>query len=217
MFPVVMLVLNVSSVAVLWFGSFRIDAGDMQVGSLIAFLSYLIQILMAVMMATFLAVLLPRATVSADRIAEVLDTEPSVVAPPAPVTELAAGGQVELRDATFAYPGAEAPVLHAVSFTARPGKITAIIGSTGSGKTTLVNLLPRLFDVTGGAVLVDGVDVRELDPELLWSRIGLVPQKPYLFSGTVRSEEHTSELQSREKLVCRLLLEKQKVIADYQR
>jgi len=187
MFPVVMLVLNVSSVAVLWFGSFRIDAGDMQVGSLIAFLSYLIQILMAVMMATFLAVLLPRATVSADRIAEVLDTEPTVVAPPAPVTELAAGGQVELRDATFAYPGAEAPVLHAVSFTARPGKITAIIGSTGSGKTTLVNLLPRLFDVTGGAVLVDGVDVRELDPELLWSRIGLIPQRPYLFSGSIAS------------------------------
>ena len=187
MFPVVMLVLNVSSVAVLWFGSFRIDAGDMQVGSLIAFLSYLIQILMAVMMATFMAVLLPRATVSADRIGEVLHTEPSVVAPLAPVTELATAGEVELRDATFAYPGAEEPVLRELSFTARPGRMTAIIGSTGSGKTTLVNLLPRLFDVTGGAVLVDGVDVRELDPELLWSRIGLVPQKPYLFSGTIAS------------------------------
>ena len=187
MFPVVMLVLNVSSVAVLWFGAFRIDAGDMQVGSLIAFLSYLIQILMAVMMATFMAVLLPRATVSADRIGEVLDTEPSVVAPTAPVTELAPGGEVELRDATFAYPGAEAPVLRELSFTARPGRMTAIIGSTGSGKTTLVNLLPRLFDVTGGAVLVDGVDVRELDPELLWSRIGLIPQKPYLFSGSIAS------------------------------
>ncbi|AYF98458.1 ABC transporter ATP-binding protein [Protaetiibacter intestinalis] len=187
MFPVVILVLNVSSVAVLWFGAFRIEDGDMQIGSLIAFLSYLIQILMAVMMATFLAVLLPRAAVSADRIGEVLDTEPSVVAPATPVTELAPGGEVELREATFAYPGAEAPVLHKVSFTARPGKTTAIIGSTGSGKTTLVNLLPRLFDVTGGAVLVDGVDVRELDPELLWGRIGLIPQKPYLFSGTVAS------------------------------
>ncbi|MFT4285156.1 MAG: ABC transporter ATP-binding protein [Protaetiibacter sp.] len=187
MFPVVMLVLNVSSVAVLWFGAFRIEDGDMQVGSLIAFLSYLIQILMAVMMATFLAVLLPRAAVSADRIGEVLDTEPSVVAPLAPVTELATGGEVELRDATFAYPGAEAPVLREVSFTARPGRMTAIIGSTGSGKTTLVNLLPRLFDVTGGAVLVDGVDLRELDPEVLWGRIGLIPQRPYLFSGTVAS------------------------------
>ncbi len=187
MFPVVMLILNVSSVAVLWFGAFRIEEGDLQVGSLIAFLSYLIQILMAVMMATFLAVLLPRAAVSADRIGEVLETEPSVVAPAAPVTELDTRGEVELRAATFAYPGAEAPVLRDVSFTARPGRMTAIIGSTGSGKTTLVNLLPRLFDVTGGAVLVDGVDVRELDPELLWSRIGLVPQKPYLFSGTVAS------------------------------
>jgi ATP-binding cassette subfamily B protein len=132
-------------------------------------------------------VLLPRATVSADRIGEVLETEPSVVAPVAPITELATGGEVELRDATFAYPGAEAPVLRSLSFTARPGKMTAIIGSTGSGKTTLVNLLPRLFDVTGGAVLVDGVDVRELDPEVLWSRIGLIPQRPYLFSGTVAS------------------------------
>jgi ATP-binding cassette subfamily B protein len=187
MFPVVMLILNVSSVAVLWFGAFRIEDGDMQVGSLIAFLSYLIQILMAVMMATFMAVLLPRAIVSAGRIGEVLDTEPSVVAPLAPVTELTATGEVELRNATFAYPGAEAPVLRDVSFTARPGRTTAIIGSTGAGKTTLLNLLPRLFDVTGGAVFVDGVDVRELDPELLWSRIGLVPQKPYLFSGTIAS------------------------------
>ncbi|HET8896129.1 MAG TPA: ABC transporter ATP-binding protein, partial [Protaetiibacter sp.] len=148
---------------------------------------YLIQILMAVMMATFMAVLLPRATVSADRIGEVLDTEPSVVAPVSPIMEVASVGEVELRDATFAYPGAEAPVLHELSFRARPGKMTAIVGSTGAGKTTLVNLFPRLFDVTGGAVLVDGVDVRELDPELLWSRIGLVPQRPYLFSGSVAS------------------------------
>jgi len=187
MFPAVMLILNGSSVAVLWFGAHRIESGEMQIGSLIAFLSYLIQILMAVMMATFMAVLLPRAAVSADRIGEVLETESSVRPPVAPVTELPLHGQVELRNATFAYPGAEQPVLRDVSFTARPGQTTAIIGSTGAGKTTLVNLLPRLFDVTDGAVLVDGVDVRELDPDLLWSRMGLVPQRAYLFSGTVTS------------------------------
>ncbi len=187
MFPIVMLVLNVSSVAVLWFGAYRIQDGSLQVGSLTAFLSYLIQILTAVMMATFLAFLLPRAAVSADRIGEVLDPTSSVVAPTAPVTELRAHGQVELRSAAFSYPGAEQPVLRDVSFTARPGQTTAIVGSTGSGKTTLVSLLPRLFDVTGGAVLVDGVDVRELDPDLLWGRIGLVPQRAYLFSGTVAS------------------------------
>jgi ATP-binding cassette, subfamily B, multidrug efflux pump len=187
MFPFVMLVLNVSSVAVLWFGAYRVDAGDLQVGSLTAFLLYLAQILMAVMMATFMAVILPRAAVSADRIGEVLETEPSVRTPDSPVTSVQTAGEVELRDATFTYPGADQPVLRSVSFTARPGTVTAIIGSTGSGKTTLVNLLPRLFDATGGAVLVDGVDVRELDPELLWSRIGLIPQKAYLFSGTVAS------------------------------
>jgi ATP-binding cassette subfamily B protein len=187
MFPFVMLVMNVSSVAVLWFGAGRINTGDLQVGSLVAFLSYLIQILMAVMMATFMAVLLPRAAVSGDRIGEVLATESSVVAPLHPVTELATAGRVELRGATFSYPGADQPVLHDVSFTASPGTTTAIIGSTGAGKTTLVNLLPRLFDVTDGAVLVDGVDVREVDPELLWSRMGFIPQRPYLFSGTVAS------------------------------
>ena len=187
MFPFVMLVMNVSSVAVLWFGAQRIDAGHLQIGSLVAFLSYLIQILMAVMMATFMAVLLPRAAVSGDRIGEVLKTESSVVAPSDPVSDFTSAGQVELRGATFSYPGADQPVLHEVSFTAKPGTTTAIIGSTGAGKTTLINLLPRLFDVTGGAVLVDGVDVREVDPEQLWARIGLIPQKPYLFSGTVRS------------------------------
>ena len=187
MFPMVMLVLNVSSVAVLWFGASRIEAGEMQIGQLTAFLSYLIQILMAVMMATFIAVLLPRAAVSADRIGEVLDTEPSVVPPVNGVTELTQVGRVELKGATFTYPGAEQPVLRDVSFTAKRGQTTAIIGSTGSGKTTLVNLLPRLFDVTGGAVLVDGIDVRELDPDTLWSKIGLVPQRAYLFSGTVAS------------------------------
>ena len=187
MFPIVLLVLNVSSVAVLWFGAFRIESGLMQVGALTAFLTYLIQILMAVLMATFIAVLLPRAAVSADRIGEVLQTPSSVVLPANPVTTLEASGRVELRDVSFAYPGAEHPVLDGVSLVAERGRTTAIIGSTGSGKTTLISLLPRLFDVTDGAVLVDGVDVRELDADLLWSRIGLVPQRPYLFSGTVAS------------------------------
>jgi ATP-binding cassette subfamily B protein len=187
MFPFVMLVLNVSSVAVLWFGAYRVDGGDLAFGSLTAFLLYLAQILMAVMMATFMAVILPRAAVSADRIGEVLDTEPSVHAPDEPVTSVPLAGQVELRAAGFSYPGADQPVLRDVSFTARPGTVTAIIGSTGSGKTTLVNLLPRLFDATAGEVLVDGVDVRRLDPEILWSRIGLIPQRAYLFSGTVAS------------------------------
>jgi len=187
MFPTVMLVLNVSSVAVIWFGSFRIEDGSMQVGTLIAFLSYLMQILMSVMMATFMAVMIPRAAVSADRIGEVLGTSSSVLPPEQPVTSAVRRGELEMRDVGFAYPGAEHPVLQGINFTARAGETTAIIGSTGSGKTTLVNLMPRLFDVTSGAVLMDGVDVRDLDPDLLWGHIGLVPQKPYLFSGTVRS------------------------------
>ncbi|GAA2753443.1 ABC transporter ATP-binding protein [Amnibacterium kyonggiense] len=187
MFPFVMLVLNVSSVAVIWFGAFRIDDGSLQVGQLTAFLSYLVQILMAVMLATFLAVILPRANVSAKRIGEVLETVSSVLAPEAPQPIAAADGTVELLAAAFAYPGAEQPVLHEVSLHARPGETVAIIGSTGAGKTTLVNLLPRLFDATGGTVVVDGTDVRQLDPELLWSRIGLVPQRAFLFSGTVAS------------------------------
>jgi len=159
----------------------------MQVGTLIAFLSYLMQILMSVMMATFMAVMIPRASVSADRIGEVLGTSSSVLPPEQPVTSAVRRGELEMRDVGFAYPGAEHPVLSGISFTARAGETTAIIGSTGSGKTTLVNLMPRLFDVTSGAVLMDGVDVRNLDPDLLWGHIGLVPQKPYLFSGTVRS------------------------------
>jgi ATP-binding cassette subfamily B multidrug efflux pump len=187
MFPVVMLVLNVSSVAVIWFGAFRIEDGSMQVGTLIAFLSYLMQILMAVMMATFMAVMIPRATVSADRIGEVLNTASSVVPPANPVNQIAGHGELELRDVGFAYPGADQPVLSNISFVARPGHTTAIIGSTGSGKSTLVNLMPRLFDATSGSVLFGGVDVRQLNPDLLWGHIGLVPQKPYLFSGTVRS------------------------------
>ncbi|MEV4952128.1 ABC transporter ATP-binding protein [Paenarthrobacter nitroguajacolicus] len=187
MFPVVMLVMNVSSVAVIWFGSFRIEDGSMQVGTLIAFLSYLMQILMSVMMATFMAVMIPRASVSADRIGEVLDTESSVQPPSKPVTGGIRRGELEMRDVGFAYPGAEQPVLSGLSLTARAGETTAIIGSTGAGKTTLVNLMPRLFDATSGSVRMDGVDVRELHPDLLWGHIGLVPQRPYLFSGTVRS------------------------------
>jgi ATP-binding cassette subfamily B multidrug efflux pump len=186
-FPVVMLVLNASSVAVLWFGAMRIDAGEMQVGALTAFLSYLIQILMAVMMATFMAIMIPRAAVCADRIGEVLGTESSVAPPSTPVVPASRAGLLEFDGLTFCYPGAVAPVLRDISFSARPGETVAIIGSTGAGKTTLVSTVPRLFDATGGQVRVDGVDVREMDPEELWSRIGLVPQRPYLFSGTVAS------------------------------
>jgi ATP-binding cassette, subfamily B, multidrug efflux pump len=186
-FPIVMLVLNVSSVAVLWFGAGRIDAGQMQIGALTAFLAYLLQILMAVMMATFMAIMIPRAAVCADRIMEVLGTRGSVEPPVAPVTPLRGDGWLEVDDVTFCYPGAASPVLRDVSFTALPGQTTAIIGSTGAGKTTLLSMVPRLYDVTGGAVRVDGVDVRDLEPDDLWGRIGLVPQRPYLFSGTVAS------------------------------
>ena len=187
MFPTVLFILNVSSVAAIWFGADRIDSGSMQIGALIAFLSYLVQILMSVMMATFVAVMAPRAAVCADRIEEVLQTPSSVVAPVAPVTELPGRASLELRHVSFCYPGAESPVLIDISLRAEAGQTTAIIGSTGSGKTTLLNLVPRLFDVTSGEVLVDGVDVRDLEPEVLWAQVGLVPQKPYLFSGTVAS------------------------------
>lgn len=187
MFPTVMLIVNLSSIAVLWFGGHRIDNGHMQVGALTAFLSYLMQILMSIMMATFMFVMIPRAEVCAERIQEVLTTDSSVEPPRAPVTTLSRHGFLELRGVGFHYPGAEAPVLSDVSLTARPREVTAIIGSTGSGKTTLLNLVPRLFDATEGQVLVDGVDVRELDEKLLSRTVGLVPQKPYLFTGTVAS------------------------------
>ena len=186
-FPILMFILNVSSVAVLWFGAMRVDRGEMQIGALTAFLTYLIQILMSVMMATFLLALAPRAAVCAERIAEVLDTDSTVVLPEHPVRSVEESSVVRFRDAEFTYPGADFPVLREINFTAKPGQTTAIIGSTGSGKSTLISLMPRLFDVTGGSVEVDGVDVRKLDADLLWSLIGLVPQKPFLFSGTVAS------------------------------
>jgi ATP-binding cassette, subfamily B, multidrug efflux pump len=186
-FPIVMFILNASSVAVLWFGARRIDAGDMQIGALTAFLTYLVQILMSVMMATFLLIIAPRAAVCAERIQEVLQSESSVLPPESPVSQLPAVGVVTFTDTEFTYPGAASPVLKKINFTAEPGQTTAIIGSTGAGKSTLVSLISRLFDATGGSVKVDGVEVRDCDPELLWSRIGLVPQKAFLFSGTVAS------------------------------
>jgi len=187
MFPVLMLVLNVSSVAVLWFGAMRIESGAMEIGALTAFLSYLIQILWSVMMATFMLVMIPRAAVSSDRIAEVFDTDSSVVLPESGVTAVDRRGELELQGVGLTYPGAAHPVLDDVSFVTRPGQTTAIIGSTGAGKTTLLTLIPRLIDTTEGSVLVDGVDVRDLDADTLWSKIGLVPQQAYLFSGTVAS------------------------------
>ncbi|GAA2728040.1 ABC transporter ATP-binding protein [Cellulomonas aerilata] len=192
MFPAVMLVMNATSVAVLWFGGRRVDDGVMEVGALAAFLSYIMYILMAVMMATMMFVMVPRAVVASERITSVLDTEPTVRPPdrprrPAPAADGGLRGRLELRDVDFRYPGAEAAVLRGVSLTAAPGRTTAIIGSTGAGKTTLLNLVPRLIEVTGGAVLVDGVDVRERVPDELWAGIGLVPQRAFLFGGTIAS------------------------------
>ncbi|MHC0429823.1 ABC transporter ATP-binding protein [Streptomyces sp. O3] len=187
MFPIVMTVVNISSIAVVWFGAHRIDGGGMEIGALTAFLAYLMQIVMSVMMATFMFMMVPRAEVCAERIVEVLDTSSSVVPPSEPVRELRRRGQLEIRGAGFCYPGAEEPVLTGVDVVAGPGETTAVIGSTGSGKSTLLHLVPRLIDATSGQVLVNGVDVRELDPVTLARTVGLVPQKPYLFSGTVAS------------------------------
>ncbi|OLF10220.1 multidrug ABC transporter ATP-binding protein [Actinophytocola xinjiangensis] len=186
-FPTVMLILNASSVAVLWFGAERVNTGEMEIGSLTAFLNYLLQILMAVMMATFISMMIPRAAVCAERIKEVLDTESSVVPPADPAPEPTVRAELELRGVEFRYPGADEPVLRDISLRAGPGRTTAIIGSTGAGKTTLLSLVPRLIDVTGGEVLVDGLDVRRYAPEALRARIGLVPQQGYLFTGTVAS------------------------------
>ncbi len=187
MFPAVFAVMNLSSVAVVWFGAFRIASGDLLVGQLTAYISYLTLILMSVMMATMMFMLAPRAAVAGGRIRDVLETSSSVVPPEVPVTTVDRHGELAFSGVSFAYPGASHPVLEDITFTVLPGATTAVIGSTGAGKTTLVNLIPRLFDVTSGSVSVDGVDVRDLDPDLLWDRVGLVPQRPYLFSGTVAS------------------------------
>jgi ATP-binding cassette, subfamily B, multidrug efflux pump len=185
MLPTLTAVLNLSTVAIMWYGSIQVAENGMPIGDLTAFLTYIIQILLAVLMATIMFVMVPRAAASSARIQAVLDLKPTIVDAPVPRAGVPARGLIEFREVEFRYPGAEEPVLSRVSFTARPGETTAIVGSTGSGKTTLVSLIPRFFDVTAGAVLVDGVDVRELPQQDLWARIGLVPQKSFLFSGTV--------------------------------
>jgi ABC-type multidrug transport system, ATPase and permease components len=187
MIPVLMLVLNLSTVAILWFGSLRVDSGEMPIGNLIAFLQYVMQILMAVMMAVMMFVMVPRAVVSAGRVQEVLRTEPSIGDPATPATPPAGVGALEFRDIEFRYPGAQDPVLSDISFRVEPGQTTAIVGSTGSGKSTLINLIPRFYDVTAGSLELDGTDVRALRRDDLWARIGLVPQKAFLFSGTIAS------------------------------
>jgi len=185
MFPTMMLVANIATVGVLWFGGHRVESGQMEVGALTAYISYLMQIVMSVMMATFMLMMVPRSAVCADRIVEVLGTDSSVVPSTDPVTETAEQGTLRFDNVTLTYPGADAPVLRGVSFEARPGQTLAIIGSTGAGKSTLINLVPRLFDTTSGSVFVDGVDVRQLDAEVLWSKLGLVPQRAFLFTGTI--------------------------------
>jgi ATP-binding cassette subfamily B multidrug efflux pump len=187
MMPALMLIMNMSTVAIIWFGGLRIDSGAMPIGNLTAFLTYVIQILFSVMMATIMFVMVPRAAVSADRIQQVLETEPSVNDPKTPVSSGETKGCLEFRAVEFRYPNAQDPVLCDITFEARPGEITAVIGSTGSGKSTLINLIPRLYDVTGGSILIDGVDIRDLDRDDLWHRIGFIPQKAFLFSGTVAS------------------------------
>jgi ATP-binding cassette subfamily B multidrug efflux pump len=187
MFPTVTVIVNLSSVAVIWFGAVRVDNGDLDPGALIAFLTYVTQILMAVMLATYMAALVPRASVSSERINEVLETQSSIRSHDDPVRSLDSPVTVEFDRVGFRYPGAEHSVLSDISFTARPGTQLAVIGSTGSGKTTLVNLLARLIDITEGSVRLNGTDIRRLDPDWLWHRIGLVPQRPYLFAGTVAS------------------------------
>lgn len=199
LFPLFMLLLNVTVVGVIWFGAFEVNDGRVQIGTLFAFMQYVGIILSGVLMAAFMTIMIPRAAVSAERIGQVLASESSIVRPASPVTDFPERGVVEFRDTTFAYPGAEHAVLDGIAFRVDRGETVAIVGSTGSGKTTLVSLIPRLFDVTGGAVLVNGVDVRQADPERLWASLGLVPQRPFLFAGTVGSnlrfgrEEATDE------------------------
>jgi len=187
MFPIVLVVFNASLIAVLWFGARRVAEGALEVGSVLAFLSYLMQILVAVMMVTFISTMIPRASVCAERITEVLRTSSSVVPPAVPVVPSGVPGALELRGVEYRYPGAELPVLRDVSFAAQPGQITAIVGGTGAGKTTLLELIPRLIDPTAGSVIIEGANAREIELELLWSKVGVVPQRPYLFSGTVAS------------------------------
>lgn len=187
MMPVVMASFNLTLVATMWFGGLRIESGAMPIGNLTAFLTYIMQILMSVMMATVMFIMVPRASASADRINEVLEVEPKISDPLTPLVPAERTGTVEFRDVDFRYPGAEDAVLCGISFVARPGQTTAIVGSTGSGKSTLINLIPRFYDVTGGAILVDGVDVRDMTQDELWSRVGFIPQKAFLFSGTIAS------------------------------
>lgn len=195
MIPTLLAIMNLSTVAVLYLGAYRVDSGGMPIGNLLAFMQYIIQILFAIMTATLMLVMIPRAAVSGGRIREVLDTDPSISDPDKPVSPQRRG-EVEFRDVSFGYPGAEQPVLHHVSFTARPGQTTAIVGSTGSGKSTLINLLPRFYDATEGTVLVDGVDVRDMDRQDLWQRIGMVPQRAFLFGGTIASNLRYGDAQA---------------------
>ena len=187
LFPAAMLVLDVTMVGVIWFGGHQVGAGDVEVGTLVAFMTYLMQILMGIVMASFMMMMIPRAAVCAERISEVLATDPALVVDADATPDFPEPGAVEMRDVSFTYPGAEEPVLEGITFTARPGQTVAVVGSTGSGKTTLINLIPRLLDVSDGQVLVGGTDVRRAEPEALWSQLGLVPQKPFLFAGTVAS------------------------------
>ena len=187
LFPLVMLVLDVTIVGVIWFGGHQVGDGDVEVGTLIAFMSYLMQILMGIVMASFMTIMIPRAAVCAERISEVLATSPTITSSPDAVDTFPTPGTVEMRDVTFVYPDADARVLAEVSFTVQPGTTTAIVGSTASGKSTVVRLLSRLLEASSGQVLVGGVDVREADPEALWAQLGLVPQQPFLFAGTVAS------------------------------
>ncbi|MCL2594555.1 MAG: ABC transporter ATP-binding protein/permease [Promicromonosporaceae bacterium] len=187
LFPVVMLILNVTVIGVLWFGAIEIDGGTVEIGTLMAFMQYVAQILSGVLMASFMTMMIPRAAVSAQRIGEVFDVEPTLTEAANPVRELPAPGSIRFDDVTFAFPGAEEPVLHNISFTVQPGQTVAVVGSTGAGKTTLLNLISRMIDPTSGVVEVGGVDVRELELETLWSGLGLVPQRPFLFAGTVAS------------------------------
>ena len=187
LFPAAMLVLDVTMVGVIWFGGHQVGAGDVEVGTLVAFMTYLMQILMGIVMASFMMMMIPRAAVCAERISEVLATDPALVVDADATPDFPEPGAVEMRDVSFTYPGAEEPVLERITFVARPGQTVAVVGSTGSGKTTLINLIPRLLDVSDGQVLVGGTDVRRAEPEALWSQLGLVPQKPFLFAGTVAS------------------------------